>query len=425
MITVYKPLKELIDLYHKSLESLIQSNMNDSIFMFETEVIIQKIYPKIYGQTFYCVVSDLEETKQISLVVNATKYHGKLNINDVIKVLGSFQLYQKKDSDEIYVRLLAESITKCESTNKNNVGKSLIEHIKTHPIKPTPFPLKRNINLYIIIPKSIDAKSTSDVMSKLKNPIYSDILNIIEAPCDMMNISEIIRAVRNAPSDIDVIAITRGGSSNNGVDISLFDNIELYDAISNLYIHRTIGIGHTNDRLLLEMTIDYAAQTPLSLADYIISKLERNQNYYHAIDEGVKAYQVIIEKNEKIALLEAKIAENKSQEHPESSINLSLYQNEIEILKQQLEDATKSNYKLINDLKQISINSKYSSNRNDTNENDIISQITKGRAENEELKRINATLVEKSKQQKMTSNQVITYLILVAIVLCIFLYLKW
>lgn len=406
MITVYKPLKELIDLYHKSLESLAQVKLNNSIFMFETDVVIQKIYPKIYGQTFYCIVSDLEHTKKISLVVGVT-YHDQLNVNDVIKVLGSFQLYQKKDSGEIYIRLVAESITKCEITNKNNIGKSLIEHIKTNPLKPKPFPLKRNINLYIIIPKSVEAKSTSDVMSKLQNPIYRELINITEVPCDMMNITEIIHAVKNAPNDIDVLAITRGGSSNNGVDISLFDNIELYDAISNLYVHRAIGIGHTNDRLLLEMATDYVAQTPSSLAEYIITQLDKNQKHYETIDECARISQLNIESNEKLAYLEAKIDENKTFDKPDNSIMLNLYRQEIEILKKQLQENT----------------SRFSLNYQ--NKENLTGQINKDQSESEELKQSYSQLLEKIKHSQERSNQRIMALTLLSIILCIILYLKW
>lgn len=280
MITISKPLAELIDLYNSSLEFLIQSKSSDSVFMVETNAIITSISSKIYGQTFYCKIAD-DNIKDISLAVN-TKYYGTFNVGDSIRVIGNLKLSRSRRDNHIYVNLVAEAVSLVTPRTPVNNLYSLVDKVKTVPNTPTLFPFKKIINLSIIVAKTPDAKSTIDVLQKLYTT-KSTAIRIKETPCDLTDINEIIKAVNSTPKDADVLAIVRGGG--NAFDISLFDNINLYNALSNKYMHKVLGIGHTNDRLILEMAADYTAQTPSDLADYILENVSRNTKYFNAINQ--------------------------------------------------------------------------------------------------------------------------------------------
>lgn len=280
MITISKPLTELIDLYQQSLEHLIHSSAKKSIFMFETEVIIELVTPKIYGQLKYCKVADATILNKSLWMTVDVKYSDLLIVNAKIKVQGCFSLKQK-ESGNISMQIKAHHIELVGDITEPTP--KLIDIIKQVPYNPIKFPLKQKINLYIILPKSNQSQSQLDIFNKLNAPHIQALLNITSIHCDMKNVIDISRAIKSKPLDTDVLAITRGGGDE--FDIAIFDNIKLYSELAKCYCHRVLGIGHTNDRLLLEMVSDYTAQTPSDLADYIILQIQHNNEFINTKNE--------------------------------------------------------------------------------------------------------------------------------------------
>lgn len=280
MITISRPLTELIDLYQQSLEHLIHSSAKKSIFMFETEVIIELVTPKIYGQLKYCKVTDATIFNKSLWMTVDVKYSDLLIVNAKIKVQGCFSLKQKENGN-ISMQIKAHHVESVENITEPNP--KLIDIIKQVPYNPIKFPLKQKINLCIILPKSNQSQSQLDIFNKLNAPNIQALLNITSIHCDMKNVIDISRAIKSKPLDTDVLAITRGGGDE--FDIAIFDNIKLYSELAKCYCHRVLGIGHTNDRLLLEMVSDYTAQTPSDLADYIILQIQHNNEFINTKNE--------------------------------------------------------------------------------------------------------------------------------------------
>jgi exodeoxyribonuclease VII large subunit len=80
---------------------------------------------------------------------------------------------------------------------------------------------------------------------------------------------QIIRALKyfNEHSDVDIIAIIRGGGSAD--DLAAFNDEELVRAIAASKIPTITGIGHEIDESLSDLAADYAASTPSNVAQVL------------------------------------------------------------------------------------------------------------------------------------------------------------
>ncbi len=83
------------------------------------------------------------------------------------------------------------------------------------------------------------------------------------------SVKDIVVAVErlNREKQVDVIVLTRGGG--RGVDLALFDDPQIVEAICRSQIPIVTGIGHQRDDTLADQVADYSAITPTAAASYL------------------------------------------------------------------------------------------------------------------------------------------------------------
>lgn len=117
---------------------------------------------------------------------------------------------------------------------------------------------------------SVNAAGYADFL-KILNARWSG-LRIITAHVQVQGLSapeQIIRALRyfNQSSDVDVIAILRGGGSAD--DLAAFNDEELVRSIAASRIPTITGIGHEVDESLADLAADLRASTPSNAAELL------------------------------------------------------------------------------------------------------------------------------------------------------------
>lgn len=92
----------------------------------------------------------------------------------------------------------------------------------------------------------------------------------------MTNKDEIVRAIENANHKADIIAVIRGGGDDS--QFEAFNNMSVITALSKSSGYRILGLGHSQDRTLLELVCDYSANTPTAAGTHIREMLTSYQD---------------------------------------------------------------------------------------------------------------------------------------------------
>lgn len=255
-------------------------------------------------RVFVDLISSYDETSTTMLnVIVYIKHDEELQIpNDSkVRVTGQLKVYNGKLQLHCSSAKNIEVIDEENSyTRKKNEWQELIDDIKVKKKKKT-FASGVKMRVAVI---STDEKDQgyNDFVGKFNGNVFTCV------PCCIspMTADNVVKKLKEIPIDeFDCIAIVRGGGDYN---YSLFDfnNPILAEAINDIDIPVIVGIGHKDDKFLIDKFSYREAITPTDAAAKIKSMFyensPRNRNYKEELQEELQ------EKEQRIKDLEEELA---------------------------------------------------------------------------------------------------------------------
>lgn len=159
--------------------------------------------------------------------------------------------------------------------------------LKSIARKRVSFPISQNVNIAIIRPKSDIAYA--DFKSQLPSTgVYTEeyVTDICDKQSILDSLQKLIKANATRSHKFNIVAILRGGTDG----LEVFDDLDVCKAFASIEMHKIVGIGHENNRHLIDFVSDYSAGTPSFLITYInqqinevtkIIKLNSNNNGFN------------------------------------------------------------------------------------------------------------------------------------------------
>ncbi len=256
-------------------------------------------------RVFVDLISSYDETSTTMLnVIVYIKHDEELQIpNDSkVRVTGQLKVYNGKLQFHCNSAKNIEVIDEENSyTRKKNEWQELIDDIKVKKKKKKTFASGVKMRVAVI---STDEKDQgyNDFVGKFNGNVFTCV------PCCIspMTAGNVVEKLKEIPvDDFDCIAIVRGGGDYN---YSLFDfnNPILAEAINDIDIPVIVGIGHKDDKFLIDKFSYREAITPTDAAAKIKSMFyensPRNRNYKEELQEELQ------EKEQRIKDLEEELA---------------------------------------------------------------------------------------------------------------------
>ena len=173
--------------------------------------------------------------------------------------------------------------------------KQLLEKLKKAGLldknKQLPLPL---VPLKIGLITSETSAGYNDFINELQNSGYSFSVYLCDSRVQGDQLEkDIVSSIRSLnKTDVDVIAIVRGGGSAS--DLMGFDNEKVAYAIAKSSKPVLTGIGHQIDNTVADEVAHMSLKTPTAAAKYLIEKVQEYDN------EVETAFEQIFEKQEEI-----------------------------------------------------------------------------------------------------------------------------
>ena len=256
-------------------------------------------------RVFVDLISSYDETSTTMLnVIVYIKHDEELQIpNDSkVRVTGQLKVYKGKLQFHCSSAKNIEVIDEENSyTRKKNEWQERIDDIKVKKKKKRTFAPSDDMYVAVI---STDEKDQgyNDFVGKFNGNVFTCAPYCISP----MTADNVVKKLKEIPIDeFDCIAIVRGGGDYN---YSLFDfnNPILAEAINDIDIPVIVGIGHKDDKFLIDKFSYREAITPTDAAAKIKSMFyensPRNGNYKEELQEELQ------EKEQRIKDLEEELA---------------------------------------------------------------------------------------------------------------------
>lgn len=224
-------------------------------------------YPTRYG----AVLTDRTSGSNASVLVDIPEdvySRSKVTPGDRVRVRGIITTNLFKSV--FTLRIKASTIEAMDAPielEKVRAERANIDHLKTLVGKRKPLPYKAPIKISLIFSRASEVKVKEDFLDQVKS--IREYIDIEELPVSMSSSLELTNAVDRATGAILVLA--RGGG--NAADLSVFDDRVLLERVANKDAYRITGIGHSGDRTLLDLVVDFAASTPSAAGTYIAQHL--------------------------------------------------------------------------------------------------------------------------------------------------------
>ncbi|AUR52090.1 exodeoxyribonuclease VII large subunit [Aquella oligotrophica] len=265
-----KPLSYLIDLYNGNLSKLVTNAPESQSFLFETTAVIVGIPNKAYKNTLYYKIAEEEtNSKDSTISVAIDKQFADFKLSDKVKIIGQF--YVGFYNGGLQLNIKAEMMELVDSRLTQQDSISAIDVLKSFPKKRVPFPFSKPLNIALIQP--ISNTSVQDFMKKLPSEgIYlkNYPTNISSKTAILDCIQSILKDNQNNPYKYNILAVIRGG----GDGFEVFDDLDVCRAFANIDMHKIVGLGHEENRCLIEFVSDHAEATPSYLTTYLVHQLD-------------------------------------------------------------------------------------------------------------------------------------------------------
>lgn len=228
---------------------------------------VQRYYKSDLGHIYFTLADGRKSIK--CMLSDSQQGHIEFEIkNDIeIEVLGDVQVYE--DRAEVQIQVINARLIEANGISTlTGIQQLKQDDLYPREPKPIPSPIKD-----IRIMTSQSSRAVGDFENTYQIEGRSAVLApyhfhfvMLEGDRAIESIVDGIRKLSLNP-DIDIIAIIRGGGRYE--NLSIFDSVEIAQAIAESPKYIVTGIGHHKDSTLADQVADYAASTPTSVANYI------------------------------------------------------------------------------------------------------------------------------------------------------------
>lgn len=206
----------------------------------------------------------------INLPMSLVEKHN-LTGGEFVEITGSAEI------DKYYKLQIRVNVINVNKTNNQidvafpNLVTDQLTTLKSFPKKRSPFPFGKSLNIALMQP--ISNTAAGDFKKKMPSSgihIQDYSINIESKTAILECFKTVLKDNQTRPYKFNVLAIIRGGG--NGFEV--FDDLEVCQAFANIDMHKIVGLGHEENRCLIEFVSDHAEATPSYLATYLIHQLD-------------------------------------------------------------------------------------------------------------------------------------------------------
>lgn len=168
-----------------------------------------------------------------------------------------------------------------ELLETNKVFSSFFKSIE---INHNEFPYYQELSIAVVVPQS------GSSFEEFKNQITaSDNIYLEKIPTNIQDQELIIKTLKKIIDDKqhNILAIVRGGGDQLSLDI--FDDPDICELVAKFEGYKLIGIGHNRDRSLLELVVNYAADTPTAAGSYLNTLTANLESFKSKFIDDVKS----------------------------------------------------------------------------------------------------------------------------------------
>lgn len=252
-----------------------------------------------YGWHFGAVLSDGNAINKATIQLNipsAVLSHADARVGDHIRVRGLLitNVYRSALTFRVKVRSM-EAVDAPEEIRKLREERASIDHLKALIGKRKPFPYKPLIKISLIYSRASTAKVKQDFLGELDGlALHTE---IEELPVAMSSSIDLVQAVNSSTGDILVFA--RGGGDTD--QFAVFDDPSLLECVANKDAYRITGLGHSTNRTLLDLVVDFAASVSATAGTHVAKQLNvylamqrENTRLAHGLDDLSRKHSEVV-----------------------------------------------------------------------------------------------------------------------------------
>lgn len=231
----------------------------------------------------YYDVKLYDQSEEDHILINIPSYlveQQKLIGGEIIDIIGMAKLYGPTknmfklqfDVKEISRSKVCPPLT-MDETNKLNKLDFLAE-LKSINLLRKPFPIKHNLNIALLHP--ISDITVGDFKLKLPERgvfIREYPTNIADKNLMLETFQKIKLESKTNKYPYDILAVIRGG----GDGFEIFDDFDVCKEFALLDFHKIVGLGHENNKSLIEFVADHSEATPSYLCTYIQNQVNATE----------------------------------------------------------------------------------------------------------------------------------------------------
>ena len=210
----------------------------------------------------------------INLPVSLIEKHNLIG-GEFIEITGSAEINNyKKSYVKLQINIIALKINNSAIAVNTTISSQATDQIialKAVPKKRVPFPFGKPLNIALIQPNS------NTVVQDFKLKLPTEGVYIKDYPINIGSKSAILDSIQSIMKDnqskqykYNILAIIRGG----GDGFEVFDDLDVCRAFANIDMHKIVGLGHEENRCLIEFVSDHAEATPSYLNTYLVHQLD-------------------------------------------------------------------------------------------------------------------------------------------------------
>lgn len=214
-------------------------------------------------------LADTQKTIYLNIpksIINSIEIKG----HELIRVTGCIKIICLKDQflcrfSAFDIKIVGEHNQKLTEANK--VFTSFFKNIE---LNRNNFPVHQNLSIAVIVPQT---GSSFDEFSRQLEFNSQISIETDKIQTNIQSKEDILKTLKNVincnenSKFYNVLVIVRGGGNTEALEI--FDDPDICELVSSFKGYKTIGIGHSRDRSLLELVVDNASDTPTAAGSHI------------------------------------------------------------------------------------------------------------------------------------------------------------
>lgn len=207
----------------------------------------------------------------------------EIKVGDFVQAYGTIITNLYKGQLKFRVNVMELRLTETtEAIVKRRREQATLEFLKSLGMVRRPFPINAEFRITLIYSRASSAKVDADFIDALGTS--KDLVQLERRPVTISDSVDLTTAIEEATGNIVVIA--RGGGDEH--DFAVFDSSSVLAMLARKDAFRICGIGHSSNKTLLDIVVDYSANTPTAAGTYIRDKIEEQMTSRRKVQEDLR-----------------------------------------------------------------------------------------------------------------------------------------